>query len=62
MDVTCLAVEVGPAVLRLGLIPTTETLPAAPAAIHGQNTRVPGCARVIGADHVFPRSSPRTRA
>src|SRR5205085_2401659 len=34
---------------------TTETLPASPAAIHGQSTRVPGCATVIGADHVRPR-------
>ena len=35
---------------------TTETLPASPAAIHGHRTRVPGCATVTGADHVFPRS------
>src|SRR6267154_375769 len=35
---------------------TTETLPASPAAIHGQSTRVPGCATVTGADHVLPRS------
>src|SRR6266545_5310474 len=35
---------------------TTDTLPASPAAIHGQKTRVPGCAIVTGADHVAPRS------
>ena len=36
---------------------TTETLPASPAATHGQNTRVlPGAVTVIGFDHVFPRS------
>src|SRR6266581_3276421 len=36
---------------------TTETLPASPAVIHGQKTRaLPGCARAIGVDHVFPRS------
>src|SRR5436305_11938231 len=35
---------------------TTETLPAPPAAIHGQRTRVPGCATVTGADHVAPMS------
>src|ERR671928_228645 len=35
---------------------TTDTFPASPAAIHGQSTRVPGCATVSGADHVFPRS------
>src|SRR5438067_7511275 len=34
----------------------TETLPASPAAIHGQKTRVPGWATVTGADHVLPRS------
>src|SRR5438552_4713675 len=34
----------------------TDTLPASPAAIHGQKTRVPGCATVTGADHVLPRS------
>src|SRR2546426_12471661 len=34
----------------------TETVPASPAAIHGQNTLVPGWEMVIGADHVFPRS------
>src|SRR5437667_10070542 len=35
---------------------TTETLPASPAAIHGQKTRVPGWATVTGADQVLPRS------
>src|SRR5919199_1220521 len=34
---------------------TTDTLPESPAAIHGQNTRVPGCATVTGADQVWPR-------
>src|ERR687888_1132514 len=34
---------------------TTETLPEPPAAIHGQKTRVPGCATVTGADQVWPR-------
>src|SRR5438552_13965041 len=34
---------------------TTETLPESPAAIQGQNTRVPGCATVTGADQVWPR-------
>src|SRR2546423_22993 len=35
---------------------TIETLPASPAAIHGQNTRVPGCATAAGADPLFPRA------
>src|SRR5947208_9684116 len=36
---------------------TTETLPASPAAIHGQKTRaLPGRATAIGVDHVLPRS------
>src|SRR4051812_49489985 len=35
----------------------TETLPALPAAIHGQKTRaLPGCATAIGVDQVLPRS------
>src|SRR4051794_39236023 len=36
---------------------TTETLPASPAAIHGQKTRPEFvCATVIGVDHVLPKS------
>ena len=36
---------------------TTDTLPASPAAIHGQNTLTPSvCATVTGADQDLPRS------
>src|ERR671931_700237 len=36
---------------------TTETLPASPAATHGQRTRAAaGCATTTGDDHVLPRS------